>query len=85
MEPSSDATQSENIPDEVTRARQARIDAARQALLNDSAGGDDIAAGSQFTSRGDEMQNVYFGKGGVKNRDPNDELFPEGMNPDSFY
>jgi hypothetical protein len=74
----------DDVPDEIARARQARRDAARKALLNDLAG-----ASSSDTNvpggRLDPMQEVLFGRGGIAARDPDEELFPEGMNPDSFY
>lgn len=71
------------LPDEIARGRQERINAARKLLLDDiSARTDD----RQTTpGRHDPMQDVMFGRGGISGRNAEDEMFPEGMNPDSFY
>jgi hypothetical protein len=82
-----DATDTAAIPDEVVRARQARMDAARKALLNDVTGAANPNSGSSgnIPGRLDPMQEILFGRGGIGQRNADDELFPEGMNPDSFY
>jgi hypothetical protein len=70
---------SRSSPQDVT-ARQARIEAARRALLDDF--GPEGGAGS--SGGGDDVANdVLFGKGGIPDRP--DEQFNKGLDPSSFY
>jgi hypothetical protein len=62
-------------------ARQARMEAARKALLEDF---EDPDGGAGPTGRGqDETTDVLFGKGGIPDRP--DEQFNKGLDPSSFY
>jgi hypothetical protein len=81
------ATGTGGVPDEVARARQARIDEARRWLLDDVSGAGQGGPQQPAAPRGgDPMQDVLFGRGGIpQRRNEEDELFSEGMNPDSFY
>jgi hypothetical protein len=72
-------------PDEIAQARQARIDAARKLLLEDVTQSGDQEQAARATGRRDPMQDVMFGRGGISGRNLDEEMFPEGMNPDSFY
>ena len=72
------------VPMEILQARQARLDAARNALRNDLTGANSPDNNTQG-GRLDPMQEVLFGRGGITEQNPDDDLFPEGMNPDSFY
>jgi hypothetical protein len=72
------------IPDEIARARQARIDNARQSVLDDVIG-ETNAIPTTFGKADDPVDEVLFGKGGISEGDGYDDLFVKGMNPDSFY
>jgi hypothetical protein len=74
----------DDTPGEIARARQARIDAAKQFLMDDISGansGDD----RQAPGRHDPMQDVMFGRGGIGGRNDEEDMYPEGMDPDSFF
>ena len=78
-----------DIPDEIARARQARIDAARRSVMEDLIGdsnnnNNNMAATSKDTSV-DPMEEILFGRGGIGENNGDDDLFAKGMNPDSFY
>jgi len=66
-----DDDDSENswAPKEMDAARKAKMDAARKALLADLYGDEEEEVSSD---RGDEMTDVYFGKGGVDARNDDD-------------
>jgi hypothetical protein len=80
---------------EIERARQERVEAARRALLDDyapsSGGGGGGSGGSEDSpsmGRGDPLQDVLFGRGGIattSSDSADDNEFPEGMDPRSFY
>lgn len=72
-------------PDEIARARQARIDAARMSMLEDVTSTADDSNRPANPGRSDPIQDVLFGRGGITNRNVEEEMFPEGMNPDNFY
>jgi hypothetical protein len=85
-------------PPEIERARQQRLEAARRALLDDyaavSSGGSGGGSSSNNSEgnnpsmgRGDPLQDVLFGRGGITSASDNaeDNEFPEGMDPRSFY
>lgn len=65
-------------PPQYLDARQARLEAARKALLEDLAGDQSQGHG------GRDMTDVYFGKAAIPEKDE-DERYNKGMNPDSFY
>jgi hypothetical protein len=71
------------IYDEIEKARLQRMNAARLALLSDF--DDDASNLNRVNSIGsDPVTDVLFGKGGIPNQS-DDELFPQGMDPKSFY
>lgn len=71
-----------DVPDEVARARQERIEAARRAIANDLTPETKAPA----MERGDQLTDVLFGKEGLaKTTSDEDVDFPEGMDPRSFY
>jgi Protein of unknown function (DUF1415) len=81
-------------PPEIERARQERLEAARRALLDDynpssgGGGGDSGSEGGPSMGRGDPLQDVLFGRGGIATTSSDsdeDNEFPEGMDPRSFY
>jgi hypothetical protein len=71
-----------NIPDEIAKARQARLDAARRSVMEDLLGDSSkVTKGSSV----DPVEEILFGRGGIGENKGDDDLFPQGMNPDSFY
>ena len=78
------ASDGSDIPEDIVRARQARIDAARRSVMEDLLG----ESNSRSISKGnavDPIEEVLFGRGGIGENNGDDDLFPKGMNPDSFY
>jgi hypothetical protein len=76
------------IPEEIVRARQARIEAARKLVHGDLASNFDVQESSNDGRFQDPSEEIYFGRGGIKGiggDDEEDDLFAKGMNPDSFY
>jgi hypothetical protein len=69
------------------RQRQERLEEARRAMLDDLVGGEfDRPSSSPFRGS-DPLQDVMFGRGGIRERSPedDDENFQEGMDPRTFY
>lgn len=78
------ATKDDGTPDEVARARQERIEAAKRAVMDDFKG--DPADENPMMGRGDRMSDVLFGKEGIgQTSDDDDNVFPEGMDQRSFF
>jgi hypothetical protein len=78
-----EVTTEERTPSEIERARQERMEEARRLMFNEFSG---MEEGKSALGRGDPMQDVLFGRGGIPmERQEDDEMFPEGMNPNSFY
>ena len=76
------------VPDEVAAARQARFEEARRALFDDLRSSEESSNRSSRSSLGDPMTDVLFGRGGISvnaDDDGDDGLFPQGMDPKSFY
>jgi hypothetical protein len=72
--------------DELKKAKQARMEKARQAIFDDLRSAENPSKDRGPLGRGDEMGDVLFGKGGIASAlADEDEIFPEGMNPDSFF
>lgn len=70
------------VPDEILSARNERMERARRALLSDF---EDRPSSNREPGVGsDPNTDVLFGKGGVRERS-DDDLFPEGLDPKSFY
>lgn len=79
---------SDTVPDEVARARQARMEEARRALFDDLRSNEESSNRSGRSSLGDPMTDVLFGRGGISvnvDEDDDDGIFPQGMDPKSFY
>jgi hypothetical protein len=73
--------------DELRKAKEARMEKARQAIFEDLRSDENASKNRGPSGRGrDEMTDVLFGRGGIASAlADEDEIFPEGMNPDSFY
>jgi hypothetical protein len=81
-----DSDRRSDIPDDIARARLARVDAARRSVLEDLMGesNDKLAASTKSTIV-DPVEEILFGRGGIGQANEDDDLFAEGMNPASFY
>lgn len=73
----------EEIPAEILNARRERIEAARRSIQADLK--DDFKPVPTGGIGSDPNTDVLFGKGGLVGKSDEDDLFPEGMDPRSFY
>ena len=74
-----------DIPDDIARARQARMDAARRSVMEDLMGDNNKLAATTKDTPVDPMEEILFGRGGIGENNGDDDLFAKGMNPASFY
>lgn len=79
--PEEESSLEDGTPAEIEHARKLRMAAARAAVLDDYT----PEAASALSGRGDAMQDVLFGRGGVGSATDEENDFPEGMDPRSFY
>lgn len=78
-EPSPESPVGAQSDEPVMTEREKRMQAARQAMLDDLTGADE----DPTMGGGEGMTDVLFGKGGIP--DSSDENYSSGMDPNSFY
>ena len=70
--------------DELKAAKAAQMEKARQALFDEMREAEGKKPKPPM-GRNDDMSDILFGKSGIKAGADEEDLFPEGMNPESFY